>query len=246
MPISRLGSGEQNPYIMQNDSKHNMNAVWLLEDGSPVKIWPAFKEIDYFEDGGLGEYTAAFSGTSTTQSGNLGPTSGGSRLLLDEQRRIISVEGDGLPNYPDWGLQWEFYFRPLQFYNTPAFLRCNFMGMNSYGTDRTYRLEWESDPTSGSDWSLEKRSGGSVVLAEATADGLGVKVGTVYRCLIDMTDTSSPNSIHAEWWNHSSNTKLRELDLVDNDGSGIIAGKSIGFETNGFMKCGFDTARILP
>lgn len=241
MPIYEHGTGEVDPYDMQNGSRRNMNAVYALQDGSPVKIWPSHKEIDYFEDGNLGEYSHSFSGSAVVQSGNLGPTSGSQRLKLDQQRRLISLSGDGLPNYPSWGETWEFYFRPLSFYNTPAFLRCDFMDLRSYSTNNCYRLEWESNPTSGSDWSLEKRSGGSNVIIEATEDNLGVDVGTTYRCVVDM-DWSS-GTIQADWYDYDASSHLRSLTLTD---SNQLTGPAIGWETNGYMECAFDTGRILP
>ncbi|MFC7191841.1 hypothetical protein ACFQL7_20800 [Halocatena marina] len=248
MPIQvNPGSGNTHDvYYKSGGSWSKADSLYVKRNGSWDKVWPAYLEIDYFGDSDLAEYTQDFSGTASIQTGNHGPSPNTERLVLDQQKRLISNPGDGLPNYPAFGQQWEFYFRPMNFYNTPAFLRCNFMGMGSYGTDRTYRLEWESDPTSGSDWSFEKRDGGSVVLSQATGDGLGVDTGTTYRCLIDMTDTSSSPTINVEWWNYSTNTQLRTLSLTDNEASGKINGSAIAFETNGYMKAGFDTARILP
>lgn len=241
MPIYERGSGEKDPRVLQNGTEQDMDSVWVLDGGSEKKIWPAHKEIDYFEDGNLSEYTIDRSGTSVVQSGNLGPTSGSNRLKLDQQRRLFSLSGDGLPNYPAWNNTWEFYFRPLTFYNTPAFLRCNFMDLGGYSTNNCYRLEWESNPTSGSDWSLEKRSGGNNVIIEATGDNVGVDTGVTYKCVVDMTWNTG--EIYAEWWDYTNNTLLRTLTLTDTN---QLTGPAIGWETNGYMECAFDTARILP
>jgi hypothetical protein len=244
MPIYEKGTGKVDPYVKGQD----MKAVWIMRNGSKTKIWPSYQEIDYFEDGNLNEYVIPGStGTASLWSNGFpNDVSGGEQtaLKLDQYVRMFSLEGDGLDNYPGWGISWEFYFRPVTFYNTPAFLRCNFMALDGYDTSDCYRLEWESDPTSGSDMSLEKRAGGSNVIQNHAGDGVGVDTQTTYRCVVHMVEESgNAGHIIAEWWNHETNTKINELRI--DDGSQHY-GPAIGFETNGYMEAGFDVARILP
>lgn len=199
-----------------------------------------YQTIDDFEDNDLAEYTIpSSSGTASVESGSLG-TNGNYKLQLDQYVRLFSMDGDGLPNYPEWDHSWEFYFRPTAFHDTPAFLRFNFMNQD-YSTNDCYRLEWESNPTSGSDWSLEKRSGGSNVIREATGDDIGVDTGVTYRCEVHWS--WSDGTITAEWWNHDTNTQIHTLTLTD---SSTMGGSAISFETNAYMSCEFDTIRELP
>ncbi|WP_330630651.1 hypothetical protein [Halocatena halophila] len=226
---------------MQNSSKQNLNAAYVLQNGSKTKVWPSHLEIDYFGDGNMNEYWEnSTSGHANVISGSIGPSGSSSHLEIDN-RRVISKDGDGLPNYPHWGDTWEFYFKPTNFRNTPGIFRCNFHN-NHYNTDDLYRIEWESDPTSGSDMSLEKRLNGSNVKIQATGDGLGIKTGITYRVTVEMRQ--SDYTIIVNWYDYDNNNHLRQLSLSDS--SNPISGSAVSFFTNAYVVCQIGSVRILP
>lgn len=197
--------------------------------------------IDDWEDNNNNEYyiPASSGNDSTPTSASL--VSGSTRgLYLDGPRVLHSQLGDGLPYYPRAGDVFEFYVRPVEFRNTPAFFRMNF-GKQGYGTANLYRIEWESEPTAGSDLSFEKRSGGSNVIVRAEGDNNGINLNTTYRIVVNWrSGGGSTLTMHAERLDGSIDAGPLSFNDTEYNSGGI------GWEVNGYMAAQFDRCRTLP
>lgn len=206
--------------------------------GSSTSI---YRIIDDFEDNNNSEYyipsssgnDAVLAGASLVSGSTYG-------LYLDGPRRLFSQPGDGLPYYPQAGDVFEFYVRGVEFRNTPAFFRMNF-GSQGYNTDNLYRVEWESNPTDGSDLSLEKRSGGSNVIIRATGNENGLDLDTTYRIVVDWrSGGGSTLTMHAERLDGTVDAGPLSFDDTEYGSGGI------SWEANGYMGVQFDRCRTLP
>lgn len=199
------------------------------------------KIIDNWEDGDNNEYYIPRSSGHDSTPTWASLVSGSDRgLLLDGDRRLFSMPGSGLPYYPQAGDAFEFYIRPIEFRDEPAFFRMNF-GLQACNTENLYRIEWESDPTPGADLSLEKRKNGTNVIIRAEGDETGVELNTTYRIVCDWrSGGGSSISMHAERLNGS----LVSGPLSFNDTEWSSGG--VGWETNGYMAMYFDRCRTLP
>lgn len=210
--------------------------------GSSVSI---NKIIDGFEDGDNAEYYIPSSSGNEYTSVGRDLTSGSDRgLVVDGPVDMRSMPGDGLPYYPVQGDTFEFYVRPIDFEDTPAFWRMNF-GTQGYGTNNLYRVEWESEPTPGSDLSFEKRAGGTNVIRRASADDVGCRTGRTYRIEVNWgsdgsnTMTCAAYDMSGDQVSPADGSKLTFSDAEYTNGG-------IHWEANGYMVAAFDTCRTLP
>lgn len=199
-----------------------------------------YRIIDDWEDNNNNEYyIPSSSGRAMTVSAAALVADSDYGLRCDGPARLFSMPGDGLPYYPQRGDTFEFHVCPRMFRDEPAFWRMNF-GARRYDARDVYRVEMESEPTAGSDISLEKRSSGSNVIIRATGDNNGANLDTTYRVVVDwgfnqiMLNVYEPNGAAA-----SPNLPLSFVDGEYDSGG-------ISWETNGYMVADFDRCRTLP
>ncbi len=202
--------------------------------------------IDDFEDSDLSEYyspSSSGSASITSDPDYLLTSNSDHALLMDGDQDLRSMPGDGLPYYPQRGDIFEFYIRPTDFYNTPAFFRMNF-GCQGYGTNNLYRIEWESNPTPGSDLSFEKRKYGDNVIIRAPADGAGCRLDQTYRILVDWASSGNLLAVAAYDMSGDIVAPADGTPLTFDDDEYVSGG--IQWESNGYFGGVIDTCRTLP
>lgn len=112
------------------------------------------------------------------------------------------------------GQRFAFSFKPTNYSGAPSLIRFQF-ACSGEGDGNMYRLEFEGSNTSGSDWSLEKYTNGTVANIDAAGDGVGAAIGDEYRIEIDwnVDDTH----ITARWYNPDGTLRSTPLSITDTE-----------------------------
>ena len=112
------------------------------------------------------------------------------------------------------GERFAFSFKPTNYSGAPSLIRFQF-ACSGEGDGNMYRLEFEGSNTSGSDWSLEKYTNGTLADVDAAGDGVGAALGDEYRVEVDWN--SSDTHITARWYNSNGTLRSTPLSITDTE-----------------------------
>lgn len=112
------------------------------------------------------------------------------------------------------GERFAFSFKPTNYRGTPSLIRFQF-ACSGEEDGNMYRLEFEGSNTSGSDWSLEKYTNGTLMDVDAAGDGVGAALGDEYWVEVDWNVGDS--NITARWYNANGTLRSTPLSITDTE-----------------------------